>query len=348
MEEQGIQIQQIEELSNLHRNKALNGEELALAIDRVLFQRTAIHPALGASHSEAAGSGRLDIVDGLQELEKLHSGHALSDQEFAIAKGRLLDVSFSTAAVLKGGKLAPQPAGASAEARQTSTRVAPTDPETVHSREVFSLPVADDSFLSTHQLWRRGGEIRKSLALLVAYPITVALLIPLVFILTARESVPPLPVAPASPSQSTLSPQVGATTENVSVPQYPTAQAQTLQQQVELDRPSVEGLVESWVPQLSATKAALAAGNTVYGYNDILTTYQALKRRYPEVLLLWSGDYSTYDSSDYYVVVVARSYMSGSEAISWCTSRQIGPNDCFAKRLSHTRGPAGSTMYQSR
>jgi len=43
------------------------------------------------------------------------------------------------------------------------------------------------------------------------------------------------------------------------------------------------------------------------------------------------------------VTVIAEPFATSSAANAWCLHQQYGVDDCFAKRLSHTEGPAGNT-----
>jgi serine/threonine-protein kinase len=149
--------------------------------------------------------------------------------------------------------------------------------------------------------------------------------------------------------------QSATPTESTStVPETPTYAAPTdapsaraaLQAEVDRDRSAVEALVGSWVPQLSSKKPGLVADGITYDYPAVLANFQSLKTRYPDALLLWSGDYSTFKYGDFWVTVEGAAFAAGAAANSWCDAQGIGPDDCFAKRLSHSDGYVGNTLLR--
>lgn len=110
------------------------------------------------------------------------------------------------------------------------------------------------------------------------------------------------------------------------------------------DRNQVEGLVDTWVPQVSSKRVGLTDKISGITYDDqsILAYHQNLVSQYG-ALLLWSGDYSTFKSGDLWVSVAPVAYSSKDEAKAWCDRAGIDANNCFAKLLSHTHGTADST-----
>ncbi|MDQ3274270.1 MAG: hypothetical protein M3Q39_04365 [Actinomycetota bacterium] len=129
-----------------------------------------------------------------------------------------------------------------------------------------------------------------------------------------------------------------------SVPPQPVSAEVALQQQVEGDRPQVDALVDSWVPQLSAKAVGLEADGIVYGYGEILHHFNSLRARYPQALLLRSDDYVNYALKGYWVTVMPIEFSSGESANSWCDGEGIDPDNCYAKLLLHTGGPDGTTL----
>lgn len=147
---------------------------------------------------------------------------------------------------------------------------------------------------------------------------------------------PPTTTAPAPPTTTTTAPN-GDVTDEAS------AQA-ALQRQVDTDRPSAEALVGQWVPQLSSKTYGLVANGITYDYLAIWQDFQSISQQHPGALLLWSSDYTSFMLADYYVTVLPIGYPSGGAAASWCTSNGLGANDCYAKLISHTAGPKGSSV----
>jgi hypothetical protein len=113
------------------------------------------------------------------------------------------------------------------------------------------------------------------------------------------------------------------------------------------DEDIAEQLVDQWVPQLSSKRPGLVADGVRYDYQRIWRNFQELRRRYPNVLLIWSGNYSDFRSSDFYVTVVAMPYADGQDANQWCADEQIAATDCYAKLLSHRVGPAGTALLRN-
>lgn len=130
------------------------------------------------------------------------------------------------------------------------------------------------------------------------------------------------------------------------VSQQPVSAEVALQQQVEGDRPQVEALVDSWVPQLSAKAVGLEADGIIYGYGEILDNFNSLKARYPQALLLRSDDYVNYELNGYWITVMPITYSSGVAANSWCDDQGIDPDNCYAKLLRLTGGPDGTTLLR--
>lgn len=121
-----------------------------------------------------------------------------------------------------------------------------------------------------------------------------------------------------------------------------------LERQVVKDRSAVEALLGSWVPEVSAKKAGLVAGGTTFDEAAILAEYRQLAARYPQALLLKSGDYATFRLPGYWVTVVAIPFTNAEDANAWCDSMGIGPSDCLAARLTHTAGSQGNTVTRNR
>jgi hypothetical protein len=62
--------------------------------------------------------------------------------------------------------------------------------------------------------------------------------------------------------------------------------------------------------------------------------------------LIWSGNYASYKSADFYVTIVPQPYSDGTTANQWCDNANIDANDCYAKLLSHSVGPDGTTVLR--
>jgi len=112
------------------------------------------------------------------------------------------------------------------------------------------------------------------------------------------------------------------------------------------DSQEVEDLVGQWVPQLSAKKPGLAAQGRVFSAADVLADHEALRDNYPGALLIWSGNFASYRNKDYWITVMKQPFTNAADANAWCDAQDIGPDDCFAKRLMHKGDSSGTTVYR--
>jgi hypothetical protein len=112
------------------------------------------------------------------------------------------------------------------------------------------------------------------------------------------------------------------------------------------DRPDVEALVGQWIPQLSAKRPGLVVNGITFDYLEILRDHTALQARHPGALLLYSGEYSSFKHGDFWITVMPLSHPTGEAANAWCDIQSIGPDDCYAKLISHTQGYRESTRYR--
>ena len=180
-----------------------------------------------------------------------------------------------------------------------------------------------------------------------AAAIVVLAVVGALLVLTLRP--PVLTAAPASTAPQTV--VVPSTTTVTAAPSADTSASSgssttTLDDQVATDRTSVEALVGSWIPQLSSKSVGTVADGITYDAGDILSQYQRLATSYPDAKLLYSGDWPVFRNGGYWVVVVARPFSTSSAANAWCSAQGFGPDDCFAKKLSHSGGPSGSTVQR--
>jgi hypothetical protein len=151
------------------------------------------------------------------------------------------------------------------------------------------------------------------------------------------------PLSPSSPQSPPSSPSADFGSQQ---PDDATAKSD-LDNEVNQDRGAAEALVENWVPQLSSKRPGLVVDGVTYDYPHIWADFQQLRQQYPSALLLWSGDYTSFKSPDFYITVVAQPYPDGRSANGWCDAAGLGPDDCYAKLLSHVDGPANATLLRS-
>ena len=117
-----------------------------------------------------------------------------------------------------------------------------------------------------------------------------------------------------------------------------------LSAQVASDRSTVEGLVGEWVPQLSAKRDGLVADGITYDDDAILAHWSALTVRDPSAVMLFSGDWPVFNGSDFWVVVHPQGFSTAAAANAWCDAQGYAADDCYAKKLSHSGGPSGTTV----
>lgn len=129
-------------------------------------------------------------------------------------------------------------------------------------------------------------------------------------------------------------------------PTLPPSAQESLDRATATGRAAAEGLIGSWVPQLSAKRVGLEADGIVYGAEDILEHFATLAGRYPGALLLRTDDYPSYRIGGFFVVVVPLPFSSAEGALDWCASEGRGRDDCLAKRLMLTGGYEGTVRYQ--
>jgi hypothetical protein len=151
----------------------------------------------------------------------------------------------------------------------------------------------------------------------------------------ARRSAPPV----ADPAVSAQAPAISTPLQPR--PDDPTA---ALEQVRARDAPIVETLAESWVAQLSARPAESPAADRTTADAAVLAGHNTLRRQYPGAVLLKSTDWN-YDGR-FWITVVHEGFSTAAEANGWCDTHRFAPQDCFAKKLSHSGVVEGSAKYR--
>ncbi|WP_156798072.1 hypothetical protein [Brevibacterium mcbrellneri] len=108
----------------------------------------------------------------------------------------------------------------------------------------------------------------------------------------------------------------------------------------------LSALEEKWVVQLSAKQPNDNAGDEEWDYSKILKEYQDNEKTYGTLAMLKSEDWSSFRVKDYWVTVIPTGYDSPEPALKKCEEFKLDRDNCFAKRLSHTKGPDGSTKLR--
>ena len=117
-----------------------------------------------------------------------------------------------------------------------------------------------------------------------------------------------------------------------------------LTRQAAQDRSRVETFVGQWIPQISAKAPGLVVDGRTFDDAAVLADVIASRDRFPQALLLRSDDYTSFRRGGFWVTVVGTSFPTPQAANAWCDQHGLAPDDCFAKRLSHTEGPQGNTV----
>lgn len=112
------------------------------------------------------------------------------------------------------------------------------------------------------------------------------------------------------------------------------------------DRPFVNRtLAGRWVPQLSSKRPGLVADGITWNNAETLREHLDLRLKYPEVRLLWTGEWSTFSEPNFWVTIAGVTFPDAEGALAWCRSHSLDRDHCYAKLVSTTHPVAGSTAY---
>ena len=124
-----------------------------------------------------------------------------------------------------------------------------------------------------------------------------------------------------------------------------------LRAQADADRTSVQSdLADRWVPQLSSKRVGLVAPDVdgrivTWSATENLNQHLRMRLQYPEVRLVWSDEWRTFDLRGWWVTIAGATFHDASAANGWCDSRGIAVDECFAKLVSNSRDSSGTTQY---
>lgn len=125
-----------------------------------------------------------------------------------------------------------------------------------------------------------------------------------------------------------------------------------LRAQIDVDRPFVQSeLANRWVAQLSSKQPGLVApdvdGRVVtWTPCEILQQHLRMRGQYPEVRLVWSDEWRTFDLRGWWVTVAGLTFPDADAANGWCDARGIPVDECYAKVISNTDDSRGTTKYR--
>ena len=97
------------------------------------------------------------------------------------------------------------------------------------------------------------------------------------------------------------------------------------------------------MPQLSSKKEGLEAEGKTWSLADIVEEHEQLREDFPRIKLLWSGDWNSFQAGDFWVTVVGIGYTYKEDALNWCASNGFDTDHCYAKKITTTGGPDGTT-----
>ncbi|NMM83344.1 hypothetical protein B2J88_03055 [Rhodococcus sp. SRB_17] len=102
-------------------------------------------------------------------------------------------------------------------------------------------------------------------------------------------------------------------------------------------------LADRWVPQLSSKRPGLVAEGKTWNNSATLEEHLALRLKYPEVRLLWSGDWSVFSAPDFWITITGVTFPDPDGALGWCVGNDLDRDHCYAKLVSKTHSIEGST-----
>jgi hypothetical protein len=140
---------------------------------------------------------------------------------------------------------------------------------------------------------------------------------------------------------ATASTGTNETPSSIPRPNDPTEALQHIRTQ---DAAAVENLAESWVAQLSTRPAGTETADRAATDAAILAGHDALRKRHPGSVLLWSPDWN-YDGR-FWITVRDERFATAEDANAWCETNRFARQDCFAKKLSHSGVVDGSARYR--
>ena len=156
-----------------------------------------------------------------------------------------------------------------------------------------------------------------------------------------------------SPSQArTNSPITAVRSAAPTTADVETTSLDALRAQANADLPYVRGdLADQWVAQISSKRVGLDAadinGDQVrWTAEEILRQHLQLRLMYPEVRLLWSDEWRTFDLRGWWITVAGLTFADADAANGWCDSKRIAVDQCFAKIVSNSRDSSGTTKYR--
>ncbi len=242
---------------------------------------------------------------------------------------------------------------------QTATQLAPAYPPPIGSPLPYMGPSTGPTGVPAVQYsHQRSRTWVLPTVIAVAAALVLSAIGVVIGLLVNQQSEHPVPPATATAYPSPTNPTSESTTEESQTPSTPTTtettapenseagSAQRLQELAASDRPYVgEVLADRWVPQLSSKRPGVFDEGHTWDNMETLQEHLRLRGRYPGVRLLWSGDWSTFSDSNFWVTIVGVTFSDSSGALAWCRDRGFDSDHCAAKIVSTSMPVEGSTAY---
>lgn len=155
---------------------------------------------------------------------------------------------------------------------------------------------------------------------------------------TSSASTTSSPASPTTDTTTTTTSTIAPTTTAEPVPLDPNAAAlDALATIIDSDRPTVDGHLDRWVPQISAKRDGLRWEGVDYGLPEILELHRRLDDRYGALLVSGSDYVFRIDDAPmngWFITIVDESYPTPDGALEWCRINSIDRNNCAAKLIT--------------
>ncbi|KJR07352.1 hypothetical protein [Gordonia sihwensis] len=189
------------------------------------------------------------------------------------------------------------------------------------------------------------GGAGRAVLLGVAIACVIALAVAAVVVWMKVVNAPDETTAQPAPAVVTQAPPTHTVTSVVADPE--TDAAGRLRDQASVDAAAFRAaLADRWAAQISAKRPGLYADGRTWDNQTILAEFESSRSRYPQVRLLDSSEWPVFSESGWWVTVSAQGFASADDALAWCRGNGLDKDHCFAKLISSSRGPEGSTLYQ--
>src|SRR5271166_5147956 len=229
---------------------------------------------------------------------------------------------------------------AAADTRQAWSAEPPPEPQPYYEPHHYEPTYHEPP----HHDWMR---VLKLVSGITAGALVIAAVIVLVTSLTKPVTLTnPSGYATATATQTVTASALPTTaTQTVTAIPAPIHPEQQLRQIANGDRPFVSvRLADRWVPQLSSKRPGVVDQGIVWDNATTLREHLQLRERY-HARLLWSGEWSTFSASNFWVTLAGITFPTSAGALAWCTSQGFDRDHCFAKIVSTTYPVEGSTAY---